>query len=347
MKRINKLLSLLLVLALLVPLLNVSSAEEFDPHTAYPLLTGNTYYSIENSSDAPAGGIKDTIDFGGGYNETGNYVNEKATFSVVSTGNYTVGNLSWKTTRIVVAVDFYNPVTKKLERMGYQFRPDELIMANNATTTITINKDQAVLGVLHGMNLETDARYLDPEAYASLKASVEDGFENGCGLTINAEISKFYVPAGFESNRQLLVDAPQLYPSIWVLPQDNPKIPKATNLQRLRDWGASDPSFNNPTGFANDAITRAKYTEGNASCGIPPLKDLEVTGLTVDIDEPTGDITCEASVENSFLENLKNVQLEWILETPKGTIFKTETLEGKNILKEAQSFITKQEFTKI
>ena len=78
---------------------------------------------------------------------------------------------------------------------------------------------------------------------------------------------------------------------------------------------------------------------------IAPPADLKVTGLTVDIDEPTGDITCEASVENSFLENLKNVQLEWILETPKGTIFKTETLEGRNILKEAQSFITKQKFT--
>ena len=34
---------------------------------------------------------------------------------------------------------------------------------------------------------------------------------------------------------------------------------------------------------------------------IAPPADLKVTGLTVDIDEPTGDITCEASVENSFL----------------------------------------------
>ena len=34
---------------------------------------------------------------------------------------------------------------------------------------------------------------------------------------------------------------------------------------------------------------------------IAPTADLNVTGLTVDIDEPTGDITCEASVENSFL----------------------------------------------
>ncbi len=75
----------------------------------------------------------------------------------------------------------------------------------------------------------------------------------------------------------------------------------ADKLKRLRDWGASSPSFKNPSGFANDAITRAKYSEGNATCGIPPLKDLEVTGLTVDIDGPTGDITCEASVENSFL----------------------------------------------
>ena len=34
---------------------------------------------------------------------------------------------------------------------------------------------------------------------------------------------------------------------------------------------------------------------------IAPTADLNVTGLIVDIDEPTGDITCEASVENSFL----------------------------------------------
>ena len=126
MKKLNKLLSLLLVLALLVPMLNVSSAEEFDPHTAYPLLTGNDYYNITNEPGS-LGGIKDTIDFQTTFDDNGNEVNQKATFSVVSTGNYTAGNLSWKTTRIVVAVDFYNPVTKKLERMGYQFRPDELI----------------------------------------------------------------------------------------------------------------------------------------------------------------------------------------------------------------------------
>ena len=48
MKKINELLSLLLVLVLLFPLLNVASAEEFDPHTAYRLLTGERYYSISN-----------------------------------------------------------------------------------------------------------------------------------------------------------------------------------------------------------------------------------------------------------------------------------------------------------
>ena len=301
MKKINKLLSLLLVLALLVPMLNVSSAEEFDPHTAYPLLTGPDYFNIENSAYS-MGGVKDTIDFQTYFTENGNEVNQKATFSVVSTGNYTAGNLSWKTTRIVVAVDFYNPVTKKLERMGYQFQPDELIKANNATTTITINKEQAVAGILNGMNVNTGALYMEQSAKDALAKAIAEGFENGCGLTVNAEISKFYIPAGFESNRQLLVDAPAVGSTIWVLPQDNPKIPSSTNRTRLRDWAASAPSFNNVTGFVNDAITRAKYQAGNAAfCGIPPLKDLEVTGLTVDIDEPTGDITCEASVENSFL----------------------------------------------
>lgn len=79
---------------------------------------------------------------------------------------------------------------------------------------------------------------------------------------------------------------------------------------------------------------------------IAPSADLNVTGLTVDIDEPTGNITCEASVEKiAFQRTLKNVQLEWILETPKGTIFKTETiLEGKNILKKL-NFITKRRAT--
>lgn len=138
MKKINKLLSLLLVIALLVPLLNVASAEEYNPHTAYRLLSGNEYYSISNDP-LNTGSVNDTIVFEGLRDENGNFINRSATFSVVSTGNYTAGQLSWKTTRIVVAVDFYNPVTKKLERMGYQFQPDELIKANNSTTTITIS----------------------------------------------------------------------------------------------------------------------------------------------------------------------------------------------------------------
>lgn len=139
MKRINKLLSLLLVLVMLVPLLNVASAEGVDPLTVYPLLTEEgKYFNIENSAYT-LGGVSDTVDFQGVRDSNGNYVNESATFSVVSTGNYTAGKLSWKTTRIVVAVSFFNPITKQIERMGYQFRPDELIMANNATTTITIS----------------------------------------------------------------------------------------------------------------------------------------------------------------------------------------------------------------
>lgn len=139
MKKINKLLSLLLVLIMLVPMLNVSSAEEVDPALQYPLLTEEgKYFNIENTPNS-LGGVKDTIKFNEVIDDNGNKVNQSATFSVVSTGNYTAGNLSWKTTRIVVAIDFFDPVTKKLERMGYQFRPDELIKANNATTTITIS----------------------------------------------------------------------------------------------------------------------------------------------------------------------------------------------------------------
>ena len=321
MKKINKLLSLLLVLALLVPMLNVASAEGVDPALQYPLLTGPDYFNIENSGLAAGGGIKDTIDFHTIIGDNNREINESATFSVVSTGNYTAGQLSWKTTRIVVAIDFFDPATDKMTRMGYQFRPDELIKANNATTTITINKEQAIEGIMDGMNSLNSVYYaLFPDAADETRKAVAEAFENGCGLTINAEISKFYVPAGFESNRQLLVDAPAVGGTIWVIPQDNPTMSTADKLKRLKNWGASSPSFKNPTGFANDAITRAKYQAGNSAlCGIPPLKDLEVTGLTVDIDEPTGDITCEASVENSFTENLKNVQLEWILETPKGT----------------------------
>ncbi len=303
MKKINKLLSLLLVLALLVPLLNVSSVEA-NPLAEYqfPVLTGPDYFNIENSGLAAGGGIKDTIDFIEGFNENGVKVNESATFSVVSTGNYTAGQLSWKTTRIIVALDYYNPISGKVERLGYQFRPDELIKANNATTTITVNKEQVVAGIMNGMSQNISAYFESSGATEAVRKAVAESFENGCGLTINAEISKFYVPAGFESNRQLLVDAPAVGSTTWVLPHDKSDIPRAENLKRLRDWGASDPSFKNPSGFANDAITRAKYQAGNAAfCGIPPLKDLEVTGLTVDIDEPTGDITCEASVENSFL----------------------------------------------
>lgn len=139
MKKINKLLSLLLVLVMLVPLLNIASAEGVDPALQYPLLTGPDYFNIENSGLAAGGGIKDTIDFIEGVDENGNKINESATFSVVSTGNYTAGQLSWKATRIMVAIHFFDPATNKMTRMGYQFRPDELIMANNATTTITIS----------------------------------------------------------------------------------------------------------------------------------------------------------------------------------------------------------------
>ena len=139
MKKINKLLSLLLVLALLIPMLNVASAEGVDPALQYPLLTGPDYFNIENSGLAAGGGIKDTIDFHTIIGDDNREINESATFSVVSTGNYTAGQLSWKTTRIVVAIDFFDPATDKMTRMGYQFRPDELIMANNATTTITLS----------------------------------------------------------------------------------------------------------------------------------------------------------------------------------------------------------------
>lgn len=54
MKKINKLLSLFLVLALLVPLLNVSSVEA-NPLAEYqfPVLTGPDYFNIENNADAP------------------------------------------------------------------------------------------------------------------------------------------------------------------------------------------------------------------------------------------------------------------------------------------------------
>ena len=139
MKKLNKLLSLFLVLVMLVPLLNVASAEEVNPLLLYPLLTEEgKYFNIENSAYS-MGGVKDTVDFLTTIGADGNEVNQAATFSVVSTGNYTAGNLSWKTTRIVVAVDFFDPATDKMTRMGYQFRPDELIMANNAITTITLS----------------------------------------------------------------------------------------------------------------------------------------------------------------------------------------------------------------
>ncbi len=182
MKKINKLLSLLLVLALLVPLLNVSSVEA-NPLAEYqfPVLTGPDYFNIENSGLAAGGGIKDTIDFIEGFNENGVKVNESATFSVVSTGNYTAGQLSWKTTRIIVALDYYNPISGKVERLGYQFRPDELIKANNATTTITINKEQAVAGILNGMNVNTGSLYIEQSAKDALAKAIAEGFENGCG----------------------------------------------------------------------------------------------------------------------------------------------------------------------
>ena len=177
MKKINKLLSLLLVLVMLVPLLNVASAEGVDPALQYPLLTEvGKYFNIENSGWT-AGGIKDTIDFVEWVDENGNKINDSATFSVVSTGNYTAGQLSWKTTRIVVAIDFFDPATDKMTRMGYQFRPDELIMANNATTTITINKEQAVAGIMDGMNEMNASLYaLFPDYADETRKAVAEAF---------------------------------------------------------------------------------------------------------------------------------------------------------------------------
>ena len=312
MKKLNKFLSLFLVLVLLVPFIPASRVEA-DPLTQFPLLTGDQYFNINNNplGEKPL----ETVEFQTGIDDNGNEVNNRATFSVVSTGNYTAGALSWKTTRIVVAVDFYNPVTKKIETMGYQFRPDELIMANNATTTITISKAQAVAGISNGMSALGSGLYSAPSDRAALEAAIAKGFENGCGLTVNAEISKFYVPAGFQSDRTLLVSAPAVGSTIWVLPQDNRTISHADNLARLRAWGAGSPSFNNPNGFANDAITRAKYTAGNAGMCDIPQRDLNVPEMEVNIT-PTGDIECIVDVENSFTETLKNVQFVWEIEQP-------------------------------
>ncbi len=47
--------------------------------------------------------------------------------------------------------------------------------------------------------------------------------------------------------------------------------------------------------------------------------DLNVPDLSITVDNG-GDITCEATVENSFTDNLKRVQFVWELETPAGTV---------------------------
>lgn len=182
MKKLNKFLSLFLVLVLLVPFIPASTVEA-DPLTQFPLLTGDQYFNINNN---PLGeNPLETVEFQTNLDSNGN---DKATFSVVSTGAYTAGALSWKTTIIVVAVFFYSPITKRVERMVYQFRPDELIMANNATTTITISKDQAFAGIMNGMNALGSGLYSTPSDRAALEEAIAKGFENGCGLVVNAEI---------------------------------------------------------------------------------------------------------------------------------------------------------------
>lgn len=258
MKKLFKLLSLLIIPLLLFT--NTSHAS-YDPILRQPLLDSN-YYTITNDPDAP-GTIKTGIEFIERFSGEGTEtLIGSIQYSVKSTGAYTAGAISWKTSRMFVAVTFFNPVTKKVESMGYQFKPVELITANNTVTTVTINKDQLVSGIMRGMNAETDLIYANPDDRNALMKAIEYGFENGCGLRVNAEVAKFRVPAGFQSNRLLLADDSNIVGTPIMV--NDFSSSEAANRARLRSWAVSNPHpFSFPDTFVNDAITRAKGSVGD------------------------------------------------------------------------------------
>lgn len=133
MKKINKLLSLLLVLVNFTCSFAkcIISRGKSSCRISVSMLISPDYFTIENSGLAAGGGIKDTIDFIEGFNENGSKSTNQQPSRLYpqETAGY---QLSWKTTRIIVALDYYNPISGKVERLGYQFRPDELIKANNS-----------------------------------------------------------------------------------------------------------------------------------------------------------------------------------------------------------------------
>lgn len=257
MKKIFKLLSLLIIPLLLFT--NTSHAN-YDPILRQPLLDSN-YYTITNDPFAE-GSSKSEVEFLRAINDDGNFVNRSIEYSVKSTGAYTAGAISWKTSRMFVAVTFFNPVTKKVESMGYQFKPVELITANNTVTTVTINKDQLVSGIMRGMNAETDLIYANEDDRNALRKAIEYGFENGCGLRVNAEVAKFRVPAGFQSNRLLLADDSNIVGTPIMV--NDFSSSEAANRNRLRSWAVSNPHpFSFPDTFVNDAVTRTKGSVGD------------------------------------------------------------------------------------
>lgn len=137
MKKLFKALILLIIPLLLF---TSNSYADYDPILMQPLL-GSEYYTITND-DFASDTIKSEIEFIKSLGSDGvTKVNSKVQYSVKSTGVYNPGKLSWKTTRMFVAVTFLDPATRKVTSMGYQFKPTELITANNTVTTVTISKD--------------------------------------------------------------------------------------------------------------------------------------------------------------------------------------------------------------
>lgn len=262
MKKIN-LISITILTQLILIFTTIVSFANYDPIKLQPLL-GTDYYSITNNPIIE-GPINSEIEFDQFLSEDGTKrINSKVSYSVKSTGTYTPGQLSWKTSRMFIAVTFFDPVTKQISSMGYQFKPTELITANNTVTTVTIDKEQVVSGIIKGMNAETDLKYIKAEDLEALKEAIRYGFENGCGLRVNAEISKFIVPAGIETNRELLADESNIVGKPILVRDFNNSVEE--DRDKLFKWAKSSPyPFTNATGFVNDAITRAKGSVGDAN----------------------------------------------------------------------------------
>ena len=337
MKNIKRPLSLLLLIALVLPLFQLVGVEGLTANAEEKsILEGKPVYSHYAYHDTWTGDWEGyTLDpiagKGNGVNGSPNYNNENK--------SYDRGNpLSMQSSTISLELSAFNVTS--LEEFKNKFTvvpltPQALmnmgLSAEEADTFI----GKAVSPSMVTGGISTGDVKAFKKRYASL--SVTDYTINNDGIKLAGD--NVVIPLSYRLATENPVDGNPEAP--WGIDMRdrvlNPTDGMIVNINMYKSAGKGYEEFREHQmkyfSAPEDAI-RSLWDNGMVNPGAvgwrwympftvlqkETLKDLNVTELTVDIDEPTGDITCEASVENSFTENLKNVQLQWILETPKGTI---------------------------